>query len=263
VIVVDNASEDDSIEVVESFSDKLKITLIQNEQPVSPTGSRNQGISEASGKYLVFIDSDAVLLSENVFPEALEILRSKKRIGGLGGKVYYWDTNRIEHLGLYIRRWDATLDFRADRKNYFSEDLISDSDYLSTCFAIVPRAVIDKVGGFDDYYEWMHEDLDLFYRIKSHGYELLVAPSLEIIHKPTTEGRYYITKPIRHEWIFINNREMKNRIYFLVKNLSRKDRMLFPFRLFRQSVSFVRYILQSMMMYIYFSIKALVRKRGK
>ena len=52
----------------------------------------------------------------------------------------------------------------------------------SAC-VLVRRAVLDEVGGFDEIFNPVQfEDLDLFYRMKSHGYHLLYQPAVEMYH---------------------------------------------------------------------------------
>ncbi|MBN2058104.1 MAG: glycosyltransferase [Candidatus Saganbacteria bacterium] len=260
LVIVDNASDDASIKVIETFKDHLDIKLIRNGQAFSPAKARNQAVALATGKYIVFLDSDAVILSRGIFPAILRLMDGKGSIGGLSGKIYYWNRDRIQHLGLYLRSWDGTMDLLADRKNLFAKRQINDSDYLSTCFAVVPKRVLDQVGQFDEYYEWLHEDLDIFYRIKQAGYELIVEPKLEIAHRPSSEGRYYINAPIKIDWLLLNRREMRNRIYFIIKNYSLRRKIIFLGKLFCQMLSHVRYFICSLAWFIYHLFRI---KRGK
>jgi glycosyltransferase involved in cell wall biosynthesis len=67
VIIIDDHSEDDTVEVVKRFDDP-RIRLIELSKNVGPAGSRNAGIEEASGRFMAFLDSD-----DRWHPRKLEI----------------------------------------------------------------------------------------------------------------------------------------------------------------------------------------------
>lgn len=66
VIVVDNASTDDSIELLKPLEDEGKIRLIQNEKNIERARARNRGIANAKGDFLTFLDSDDFMYPNNL-----------------------------------------------------------------------------------------------------------------------------------------------------------------------------------------------------
>lgn len=69
LILVDDASEDDSIAVIESFlaeNPDSRIRLIKKEKNEGAALSRNQGIKEAKGRYLAFLDADDIWFSHKL-----------------------------------------------------------------------------------------------------------------------------------------------------------------------------------------------------
>ncbi len=67
IIVVDDASSDNSCKVVEQFiadNQDLKITLIKNKKNIGQLGSMIEGLKSAQGQFVSFIDSDDIILPE-------------------------------------------------------------------------------------------------------------------------------------------------------------------------------------------------------
>lgn len=59
LIIIDDASNDGSMEIVESYHSKDKrIKILRNDENSGPAVSRNKGIEFAKGRYIAFLDSD-------------------------------------------------------------------------------------------------------------------------------------------------------------------------------------------------------------
>ena len=72
IIVIDDASTDDTYNVLERYLGKRHITILRNETNKGPGYSRNKGIDKAIGEYIMFLDSDDYLYPEfNKFYEYL------------------------------------------------------------------------------------------------------------------------------------------------------------------------------------------------
>lgn len=65
ILIIDNASTDDTVEVIRNINDK-RIRLVINETNLGQTGSMNKGLKLASGKYIARIDSDDIALPERI-----------------------------------------------------------------------------------------------------------------------------------------------------------------------------------------------------
>ena len=65
LIIVDDCSTDDSVELIKSINDK-RIILFQNEQNSGAAISRNKALREAKGKWIAFLDSDDIWTPEKL-----------------------------------------------------------------------------------------------------------------------------------------------------------------------------------------------------
>jgi glycosyltransferase involved in cell wall biosynthesis len=64
IIVVDEASEDNTLAVLDEFGDH--IDLVQHESPKGPSAARNVGVDKSSGEYVLFLDDDDLLHPRHV-----------------------------------------------------------------------------------------------------------------------------------------------------------------------------------------------------
>ena len=86
IIVIDNASSDDSCNMVKELFPK--VTLIENKENVGFSKANNQAVKIAQGEYVCILNPDTAV-SENAFEKCLGISESSKKIGAIG--VYLMD----------------------------------------------------------------------------------------------------------------------------------------------------------------------------
>ncbi|GIS99628.1 MAG: hypothetical protein CM1200mP26_13410 [Acidimicrobiales bacterium] len=88
VVVVDNCSTDRTVEVVRTFETRLELTVVVNAENRERAFSRNRGAEEATGSYVVFLDSDDTLT-----PGALT--RAAEFIGDDAGRRFFFQLIRV------------------------------------------------------------------------------------------------------------------------------------------------------------------------
>jgi GT2 family glycosyltransferase len=174
VIVVDNASEDDSREMVRSLFPEVH--LLVNLQNLGFGAGNNTAIPYASGRYLLFLNSDTV-----VTPGALSAMvryaDAHPDIGILGAKLLNGDGSlqyscrRYPNLGTGFFR--NTPLGRLFPKNRFTIDYLMqdwdhttprDVDWLSAAALMIRRPLAEQLGGFDEDFFMYCEDVDLCWR---------------------------------------------------------------------------------------------------
>lgn len=85
IILVDDNSTDDSVEIIKSYNDK-RIKLIESKENVGAAESRNKGVKEATGNYICFIDSDD-FWKLNKIEKQVRFIKNKEFI--YAGYTYY------------------------------------------------------------------------------------------------------------------------------------------------------------------------------
>src|SRR5690606_37664414 len=68
VIIVNDGSTDQTLEIAQSYKEKIKNFSILDQDNQGVSAARNNGLKEASGKYIQFLDSDDMIVS-NVYKE--------------------------------------------------------------------------------------------------------------------------------------------------------------------------------------------------
>lgn len=175
VILVDDNSNDSTVQFIAKKYPSVKI--IMNRENYGPSFARNQGVFHSNGEYVLFLDSDTQLINKEMFSRMVEIMFEDETIGSLGGEAIVDEQKKITGL----------VQFRKEgsRPIYHVEDPSSliQCDYLPTSNCLVKRSLLNMLGGFDPYYFYQAEDLDLGFRLKKKGYQILSSPQVVALHK--------------------------------------------------------------------------------
>ncbi len=193
VIVVDNASDDGSVEVLKEKYPHVK--LIENKENVGFGKANNQGMKLARGKYFVLINPDTIV-KEDTFEKMMIFFESNAKTGMAGCKVLNPDgsiqlacrrsfpgpwTSFTKITGL-SRLFPKSKIFARYNLTYLDENETYKVDAISGAFMMLRREVYETLGGFDPEFFMYGEDLDFCYRTKNSGYDVYYVHSTEIIH---------------------------------------------------------------------------------
>lgn len=196
VIIVDNASEDDSKEVINQKFQKMKdegwssLKLIENERNVGAPAAYNQAIAQATHDcdYYLKLDNDVVLE-----PDCLRILvdvaEANPKCGAVGPKVYFYGSDRIlNYAGGSFQWWPfKQIIVGFNEKDEGQYDRLSEQDFLHGCTTLLRKKAIEKVGAFDEAFFLYHDDVELNLRMKKYGYSILFVPDALVFHRRKSE----------------------------------------------------------------------------
>lgn len=193
IIIIDNASDDGSVEVIkEKFH---SIRLIENKNNIGFGRANNQGLEYAKGKYILFINPDCIV-SEDTFDKMISFFELHPDCGLAGCKILNSDGS----LQLACRRsfpgpWTSFTKvtglsnlfpnskiFARYNLTYLDENRIYEVDAVSGSFLMLRKEAYEQVGGFDEQFFMYGEDLDLCYRIQKAGFKVYYVPDTQIIH---------------------------------------------------------------------------------
>ena len=230
VIVVDNRSVDDSVEMVKQKFQQVK--LIANTDNVGFSAANNQGLAIAQGEYVLLLNPDTVV-QENTFDKVIAFMDSHADAGGLGVKmldgkgVFLPESKRglptpavafYKIFGL-AKLFPKSKKFGAYHLSYLDKDQVHEVDVLSGAFMLLRKALLDKIGGLDEAFFMYGEDIDLSYRIQLAGYKNYYFPDTRIIHYKGES-----TKKGSINYVFVFYRAM---IIFARKHFSARHAKLF------------------------------------
>jgi GT2 family glycosyltransferase len=190
LVLVDNASPDDTLELLRAWGDVATVVALTENRNFS--GGCNAGAAAASGEVLVFLNNDTV-----VGPGALEALvdqATEPGVGAVGPRLLYPD-GTIQHAGVWMMR-EATGRvvpyhlFHHEPGDLPQAAVITDLDCVTGACLVVPAARFDALNGFDETYVNGWEDVDLCLRIRSAGDRIVYRGDVVIVHdEGATRGR--------------------------------------------------------------------------
>ena len=201
VLVVDNGSTDGSYELLKKYKG---IKLFQNNKNGCSSG-RNIGINYSTGDYILFLDSDQIVLGFNWLFAYLTIINYNSNIT-IGWAAGFFDKNGYA---------GKTVDFYENKYMPSYGLYRTDIGYIGTGGMIVNKKVILETDLFDEMYDpTCYEDTDISLQIKNLGYEVVYCKALGIIHKAhqtTNSGSEEHSVLIRNKGdYFVNKWKKKN-----------------------------------------------------
>lgn len=189
VIVVDNGSTDGSAERLREITG---IKFIELKSNLGPCKARNVGIEHARGRYILFLDSDAVL-SKWKLARLVERMDRDPTIGILACRIINGKTRGIDQ---WIYSEPETPGQRREFETYS----------FSAAGAIVRAQAVRDAGLFWDQLFIYNEEVDLSIRVMRIGYRIVYFPEVRVYHCPSTNGRHGASEYLRFQirnWIWI------------------------------------------------------------
>ena len=158
------------------------IRLIINPSNLGYLRSCNTAARVANGEFLLLLNNDTQVLPDWLDPLLLPF-RSRSDVGAVGSKLLYPD-GRLQEAGCII--WDDGSGWnfgRLDSPDRPVYNYLREVDYCSAASLLVPRALFNAMGGFDERYAPAYcEDSDLAFRLRERGYKVLYQPRSQIVH---------------------------------------------------------------------------------
>jgi len=181
VIIVDGMSTDGTYEILKNMK-KHKFTLLKNEK-INAAAGRNRGIEKAKGKFIAFVDGDAIPKKNWLSNIKSAFESSDAKVAGVGGPdLLPEDSSEKEKcIGLVMTSPLA----RGGRINPSTQHTLSNEErsvgHIPTCNLCLKKSVLDEMKGFDETFA-KGQDLELNHRIKKAGYTLLYSPKVVVVH---------------------------------------------------------------------------------
>ncbi|MDA1316420.1 MAG: glycosyltransferase family 2 protein [bacterium] len=210
IIVVDNASQDGSQDMIRAYkqsvnSDYIAFKSISNRDNEGYPKGNNRGLHNATGEYVLFLNSDVMVGLVN-WPQVVSYMKENSTIGALTLKVQLpnnsldpashrgfptiWNSltyfTKLEKITYALPQLRET--FGGYHMTYKDLNSIHPVDAISGAFFISPKKVLDELRGFDEEFFMYGEDVDLAYRMKQEGYQIMYYPKYTVTHLKYQSG---------------------------------------------------------------------------
>lgn len=199
VIVVDNASSDGSIGMLEK--NFPKVVVIENSQNLGFAKANNLGIKKSSGKYILLLNSDTEVKNDALL-KLLETIKADDNIGVVGGKLLNHDGALQPSVGFFpnlnkVFYWMFFLDdlpylntllkpYHVENKSFYNRQQLV--DWVSGACFMLRREITEQTGFIDENIFMYGEEMEWCYRIKSRGFKVIFAPEVKILHHKGASG---------------------------------------------------------------------------
>ncbi len=207
IIVVDNASTDNSMELLKTIKDD-RIVPIYLKENSGVVGGNNVGVKKSIelGLDATLLLNNDTILKENTIENLVKNLDEENVVAPL---IYYWTKKDVFwYAGGGFDKFRGITKHHYLKKKDEGQKLKEYVDYASTCCLLVKNDVFGKIGFFDSVYFMYFDDTDFVMRLKMKGIKIKLEPSAKMYHKVSLstggEGSllstYYMT---RNRFFFI------------------------------------------------------------
>jgi len=195
VLVVDNASDDDSVAAIKAH--QLPLTLLENSENLGGTGGFNTGLNYALDyghqDYVWLLDNDATV-APDALRHLIDVMENDYSIAMAGSKILNINQpGKVVETGARII-WSsgnvAPLNQNCDDTEAL--DVVFDVDYVAICSALVRDTALRDVGVMDQRYFLLWDDMDWGATFKQKGYRVVAVGASKVKHAAFTEKRSII-----------------------------------------------------------------------
>lgn len=213
VVVVDNASADGSLALLESaLADHPALRVVRNASNLGFAAACNIGAAHATATHLLFLNPDC-LLGPRAVARLVDALESDTNVAMVGGLLVNPDGSeqgggrravptpwrsfvRAFGLSRFANRWPKLFfDFHLHKQPLPARPI--EVEAISGACMLLRASTLTEVGAWDDDYFLHCEDLDLCTRLTRAGKKILFVPNARIVHHKGVSSR---ARPIFVEW---------------------------------------------------------------
>jgi len=216
VIVVDNNSHDNSVELIKKNYKHVK--LVESSTNLGFAGGNNKGLEYAGGDLVLLLNSDAIV-TMNFLQPLVNKLQSEKEVGVAQPLILY--TNNALHkrgdinsAGTYFLKSGFLYYFGYGKDS--NNRKYQESDFIFTAYGacmLIRKEVIDAIGLFDIDFFMYFEETDFCIRSLLSGWKILYVPESKVYHMGGAAARSYGNSVIYFH-------SYKNRIASYIKNFA-------------------------------------------
>lgn len=212
IIVVDNASQDDSLNVLGQFGDKIQ--LIKNSENLGFGKANNLAVNLSKGRYLFLLNPDALMLEPDDLKKIFLFIKNNKRFGLAGTRVL--KANGVD---------ESKPNYYYPGEHYIGrpyKDLPGKVAWVLGASMIIRKKVYNKINGFDEGFFLYGEDPDICLRIRKLGYEIGYFSDVSIKHiggvsERGTDWYWLATKKQKALHLFYTKHYTPSAVKFLMR----------------------------------------------
>ncbi len=183
-IVIDNASEDESLDTIKN--DYPEVRVIKNQVNIGFAAANNQGAQLATGHYLLFLNPDT-RVHTGTLDGAVAFMEQHPEAGIMGCRTVNPDgslqATAFAFPGkLRIFAYVSGLNRVFKISHFTDHSALCTPDYVQGSFLVINKELFDTCGRFDERFFLYAEEVDLCLRVKAAGFKIYYFPAVSITH---------------------------------------------------------------------------------
>lgn len=166
--------DNDNIKVVSIKIDKFNYSLINN-----------FGVKNSKGEYIVLLNNDTKVLSNDWMEEMLGICQ-RDDVGIVGAKLLYPDF-KVQHAGVVVGiggvAGHVNVNIAENEEGYFSRaNVINNFSAVTAACLMIKRSIFEKIDGLDEKLQVAFNDIDLCMKVRKLKYLIVFTPYAKLMH---------------------------------------------------------------------------------
>ncbi|HKH59293.1 MAG TPA: glycosyltransferase family 2 protein [Flavitalea sp.] len=187
VVVIDNASTDDSVSFLESNYSQIKIISLPGNFGFAK--GYNEGLKQVQGDYYILLNSDVEVERDWIEP-AIALMQSNKNIAACQPKLLQFHNRKMFEYAGAAGGWLDYLGYPFAKGRVFDvcEEDNGQYNYPEPIFwasgaaMFVRASVYHQLGGLDEYFFAHQEEIDICWRMQVAGYKIFSCPQSVVYH---------------------------------------------------------------------------------
>ncbi|MEB3282412.1 MAG: glycosyltransferase family 2 protein [Lyngbya sp.] len=202
IIVIDNASRDNTPEWLEEHYSQIKVIRLHSN--CGPNPARNLGIINTPDNHLTLLVDDDAILEENCLSELVKAYYRYPEAAIWAPRLVYNDRrDTIQHEGAFIHYTAEAVLLNSDKPlNQGVKDITQVHAVSGTCL-LVSKSAAKKIGLFDEDYFFGRTDGEFSFRLTISGYKLYTVPDAVCYHRVKKRGLSKLFYQVRNRWYFL------------------------------------------------------------
>ena len=188
LIVVDDASKDNTVEIVKRFAETdSRVLLHRNTNNLGMTGNWNRCVELADSEYIKLICADDILLPQSLEMEMKALTKDENIVMTINDSIMISESGR--KLGVFKRYYKKGI---FPGKEIARKSLIASNFFGMPCAVLFKKSTFEKVGGFDPVFKYIL-DFDLWIRLAGEGDVNVLEPKLNyfMLRKDSNTGKVF------------------------------------------------------------------------
>jgi N-acetylglucosaminyl-diphospho-decaprenol L-rhamnosyltransferase len=190
IIIIDNASTDDSIATIK---DKFpSFSLICSQVNLGFGKANNLAAKHSNGEYLLFLNTDTIL-TENTPQILADYLTQHQDVGAVSPRITFRDGSyqlscgKLPNLAIELldkirygldQKWHHIFGSLYNKQH----STVQEKGWLTGACLMMRRDVFEQLGGFDESFFMYFEDKDICKRVNEAGWKVVYYPHTSLIH---------------------------------------------------------------------------------